>query len=195
MRTEPTANRERKMQRRNGNGLYRRPSCPRARRYVWRSQVRGDTDEQLPDEEENDGSGSIKDFRKKMQTTEAKEGADPWIQYAWNEGSVGPCAEKDVWWLMTVGQGQKGLGSPDHTCGETGDAGMPHSAARLSQQGPSGRGVDFTGKHITEKRHAMNLTTLLALHLHISTLTTTAHLLLHMSTTFLISDCLLQRIQ
>lgn len=40
----------------------------------------------LPDEEENDGSGSIKDFRKKMQTTEAKEGADPWIQYTWNEG-------------------------------------------------------------------------------------------------------------
>jgi DNA-directed RNA polymerase-3 subunit RPC5 len=40
-------------------------------------------------EEENDGSGSIKDFRNKMWSMANREKEDFWVPYAWNEGEVG----------------------------------------------------------------------------------------------------------
>lgn len=38
------------------------------------------------DDPNNDGSGSIKDFRNKMWSTAQKEDEDKWVTYAWNEG-------------------------------------------------------------------------------------------------------------
>ncbi|GFZ48103.1 hypothetical protein JCM24511_05851 [Saitozyma sp. JCM 24511] len=38
------------------------------------------------EDEENDGSGSIKDFRNKMWSTAANEEADSWVPYEWKEG-------------------------------------------------------------------------------------------------------------
>ncbi|WVO17360.1 hypothetical protein L204_105052 [Cryptococcus depauperatus] len=38
------------------------------------------------DEDENDGSGSIKDFRNKMWAVEQKENEDEWIGYGWRSG-------------------------------------------------------------------------------------------------------------
>jgi hypothetical protein len=43
---------------------------------------------QVLEDEENDGSGSIKDFRNKMWSTAANEEADSWVPYEWKEGEV-----------------------------------------------------------------------------------------------------------
>lgn len=40
----------------------------------------------LLDEEENDGSGSIKDFRNKMWWLAKKEDEDEWVGYEWKNG-------------------------------------------------------------------------------------------------------------
>jgi DNA-directed RNA polymerase-3 subunit RPC5 len=40
------------------------------------------------EDEENDGSGSIKDFRNKMWSTAANEDADAWVPYSWKERDV-----------------------------------------------------------------------------------------------------------
>jgi len=39
-------------------------------------------------EEDNDGSGSIKDFREKMWTMAREETEDPWVSYAWKSGEA-----------------------------------------------------------------------------------------------------------
>jgi len=39
-------------------------------------------------EEENDGSGSIKDFREKMRSTNEVLTREEWIPYEWKEGDV-----------------------------------------------------------------------------------------------------------
>lgn len=44
-----------------------------------------DTNSQLI-EEDNDGSGSIKDFREKMWAMAREEQEDPWIPYKWKFG-------------------------------------------------------------------------------------------------------------
>lgn len=43
---------------------------------------------QIPVDETNDGSGSIKDFRHKMWSLVQREEEDPWQEYAWKEGDV-----------------------------------------------------------------------------------------------------------
>ncbi|RXK41678.1 hypothetical protein M231_00913 [Tremella mesenterica] len=40
----------------------------------------------LLDDEDNDGSGSIRDFRKRMQVNEQRESQDPWVAYSWEDG-------------------------------------------------------------------------------------------------------------
>lgn len=39
-------------------------------------------------EEENDGSGSLKQFREKMWSMAREEEEDPWVTYAWKYGDV-----------------------------------------------------------------------------------------------------------
>lgn len=42
------------------------------------------------EEEEGDGSGSIKDFRTKMWRLAREEAEDAWVPYEWREGEVRP---------------------------------------------------------------------------------------------------------
>jgi DNA-directed RNA polymerase-3 subunit RPC5 len=37
-------------------------------------------------EDENDGSGSLKDFREKMWAMAREENEDPWVSYKWKAG-------------------------------------------------------------------------------------------------------------
>jgi hypothetical protein len=39
-------------------------------------------------EEENDGSGSLKQFREKMWSMAREEEEDPWVTYSWTYGEV-----------------------------------------------------------------------------------------------------------
>lgn len=48
------------------------------------------------DEEDNDGTGSIKDFRNKMWAMAIKEDEDSWAGYSWKAGEVSSSEKKDL---------------------------------------------------------------------------------------------------
>ena len=57
-------------------------------------RVRHRLTSQIKDDEDNDGSGSIKDFRNKMWSSQQREEEDKWQAYEWNEGN-----DVSVLWL------------------------------------------------------------------------------------------------
>ena len=91
---------------------------------------------QLREEEENDGSGSIKDFRNKMRSTAQREEEDKWVGYEWKDGNVSDGTRNSDWLTGWAEPKRTGADGRDACAGgKEGSTGVQDEGIGLPEQG------------------------------------------------------------